>query len=177
MLLQTSERNIMSKLIDKKSVVSDTIHGQIAISSFEKDVIATTLFNRLHGIHQNSTAYMTFPTNRTKRFEHSFGTMYLCGNMFSNSICNASPDDNQEFFDMADKKINDIILYITSNTNDTKFNSKLGDKIKPVPKAYGNLSINGGIYARMMPGNLEVVNQKTFIIFLRQYVWQRFCMT
>lgn len=36
-------RSIMSKLIDKKSVVSDTIHGQIAISSFEKDIIAGSI--------------------------------------------------------------------------------------------------------------------------------------
>lgn len=162
MLLQISERNIMSKLIDKKSVVSDTIHGQIAISSFEKDIIATTLFNRLHGIHQNSTAYMTFPTNRTKRVEHSFGTMYLCGNMFVNSLCNASPEDNKEFFDMARQKIGDIISSITSSEQS---NSKLGNIIQKVPIAYGNLSINGGIYARMMPGNLESENQKLFIIF------------
>ncbi len=152
----------MSKLIDKKSVVSDTIHGQIAISSFEKSIIATTLFNRLHGIHQNSTAYMTFPTNRTKRVEHSFGTMYLCGNMFINSICNAHPEDNNPFFDMARQKISDII---SSITNSEQYNSKLGNIIQKVPKAYGNLSINGGIYARMMPGNLEFENQKPFIIF------------
>lgn len=152
----------MSKLIDKKSVVSDTIHGQIAISSFEKDIIATTLFNRLHGIHQNSTAYMTFPTNRTKRVEHSFGTMYLCGNMFVNSLCNASTPDNKQFFDMAQEKISDIISSIKVSE---QYNSKLGNIIQKVPKAYGNLSINGGIYARMMPGNLESVNHKPFIIF------------
>lgn len=162
MLLQNSERYIMSKLIDKKSVVSDTIHGQIAISSFEKDIIATTLFNRLHGIHQNSTAYMTFPTNRTKRVEHSFGTMYLCGNMFVNSLCNASTPDNKQFFDMAQEKISDIISSIKVSE---QYNSKLGNIIQKVPKAYGNLSINGGIYARMMPGNLESVNHKPFIIF------------
>lgn len=152
----------MSKLIDKKSVVSDTIHGQIAISSFEKDIIATTLFNRLHGIHQNSTAYLTFPTNRTKRVEHSFGTMYLCGNMFINSLCNASPLHNKQFFDKARKKISDIISSVTSSE---QYNSKLGNIIQKVPKAYESLSINGGIYAQMMPGNLEFENQKPFIIF------------
>lgn len=151
----------MNKLIDKSSVVADTIHGQIAISSFEKDIIATTLFNRLHGIHQNSTAYMTFPTNRTKRVEHSFGTMYLCGNIFSNSVCSASAEDNQKFFETAKLKIANVISFITENE---KFNSKLGKIVKQVPAHYDELSINGGIYDRVMPGNLESGNQKEFVI-------------
>lgn len=151
----------MKKLVDKSSVVADTIHGQIAISSFEKDIIATTLFNRLHGIHQNSTAYMTFPTNRTKRVEHSFGTMYLCGNIFSNSVCNASPRDNAKFFKTAREKISEIISAITEKE---KYNSKLGKIIQQVPVHYENLSINGGIYDRVMPGNLEPENQKMFVI-------------
>lgn len=151
----------MIELIDKRSVVADTIHGQIAISSFEKDIIATTMFNRLHGIHQNSTAYMTFPTNRTKRVEHSFGTMYLCGNMFSNSICNASIKDNQIFFDAANQKINNVISFIQKGK---EFPSKLGKTVKKIPVVYGDLCINGGIYARILPGNLKSDYKKAFII-------------
>lgn len=55
--------------------ISDTNHGTVLLSSYEKEVISTKLFNRLHHISQNSTAYLTFPTNRTKRFEHSIGTI------------------------------------------------------------------------------------------------------
>ena len=117
----------MGKIIDKSSVVADTIHGQIAISSFEKDIIATTLFNRLHGIHQNSTAYMTFPTNRTKRVEHSFGTMYLCGNIFSSSVCNAFPDDIRKFFEEAEGKVLEIVSSIQGYD---KYTHKLGMLVK-----------------------------------------------
>jgi len=154
-------RNNMGKIIDKSSVVADTIHGQIAVSSFEKDVIATTLFNRLHGIHQNSTAYMTFPTNRTKRVEHSFGTMYLCGNIFSSSICNASPEDNQKFFEEAERRILKIVSSIQS---DDEYTHKLGMLVKRVTKNYGSLGIKGGIYDRVMPGNVEGEKQKVFVI-------------
>ncbi len=157
-----AERNItMDTVIDKNSVVADTIHGPIAISSFEKDIIATTLFNRLHGIHQNSTAYMTFPTNRTKRVEHSFGTMYLCGNIFSNSICNASPDDNQNFFKEAKIKITEIITSIQECDN---YTHKLGMLIKKAYKNYSDLSVKGGIYDRIMPGNIENEQQTMFVI-------------
>lgn len=151
----------MDKIIDKSSVVADTIHGQIAISSFEKDIMATTLFNRLHGIHQNSTAYMTFPTNRTKRVEHSFGTMYLCGNIFSSSICNASQDDNQKFFKEVEAKVSEIISSISGNN---EYTHKLGMLIKKANKNYKELGIKGGIYDRIMPGNLENEQQILFII-------------
>lgn len=46
--------------------ISDTLHNTILMSIYEKEVISTQLFNRLHNISQNSTAYLTFPTNRTK---------------------------------------------------------------------------------------------------------------
>lgn len=154
------EKNI-DKMIDKSSVVADTIHGQIAISSFEKDIIATTLFNRLHGIHQNSTAYMTFPTNRTKRVEHSFGTMYLCGNIFSSSICNASLDDNSNFFYRAEEKVKKILSFIQRNK---EYNHKLGMLIKKSSQNYKELVIKGGIYDRVMPGYLDSTQQKLFVI-------------
>lgn len=145
---------------DKNSVVADTIHGQITISSFEKDIIATTLFNRLHGIHQNSTAYMTFPANRTKRVEHSFGTMYLCGNMFSSSVCNASEEDRQIFFQEAERRIQEVLTSIKGNAG---YTHKLGKLMQKVTN-YQKLGIKGGIYDRVTPGNLEAGQQKLFII-------------
>jgi len=53
--------------------VADSVHGSIQISSLEKMIISTQPFNRLHNINQNSTAYLTYPSNRTKRFEQSLG--------------------------------------------------------------------------------------------------------
>lgn len=60
----------------KKGIyLNDSIHGLIPLSEYEKRIISSVGFNRLHDVYQNSTVYLTFPTNRTKRFEHSIGTM------------------------------------------------------------------------------------------------------
>jgi dTMP kinase len=67
------------------------------ITKYEKKIISTQVFNRLHNISQNSTAYLTYPSNRTKRFEHSIGTMHLCGIMFKNGITNAEIDTIKSF--------------------------------------------------------------------------------
>lgn len=67
----------------KSFFIEDSVHGQIEVSAFERDIIYTMEFNRLHDIYQKSTLYLTFPTNRVKRFEHSIGTMKLSGELFN----------------------------------------------------------------------------------------------
>lgn len=98
---------------EKISLIGDTVHGTIQISKIEKEIISSSIFNRLHDISQNSTAYLTFPSNRTKRFEHSVGTMYLAGQMFYYCIMNAEEEDRNRFFSMLDdiisKRIHDIL--------------------------------------------------------------------
>lgn len=90
---------------DKVSLIADTVHGTIQLSEIEMEIISSPIFNRLHDISQNSTAYLTFPANRTKRFEHSIGTMYLAGEMFYYSLQNANDTTKDEFF----KQLEDII--------------------------------------------------------------------
>ena len=50
-------------------------------------------------MYQSSTVYMTFPSNRTKRYEHSLGTMELAGQMFYSAVTNASTEDKKHFMD------------------------------------------------------------------------------
>ena len=61
--------------------VTDSVHETIFLSELESELIATPYFYRLHDIYQSSTVYMTFPSNRTKRYEHSLGTMELASSM------------------------------------------------------------------------------------------------
>ena len=68
---------------------TDNIHGTIYLSDLESELISTPYFYRLHDIYQSSTVYMTFPSNRTKRYEHSLGTMALASRMFYSSVINA----------------------------------------------------------------------------------------
>lgn len=72
--------------------VTDSIHGTIYLSTLESELISTPYFYRLHDIYQSSTVYMTYPSNRTKRYEHSLGTMELASSMLFSAVSNA---DNQ----------------------------------------------------------------------------------
>lgn len=67
----------------------DNIHGSIYYTNLEKKVINTPFFNRLHDVNQSSTVYLTFPPNRTKRYEHSLGTMQLTSDIFYNAAVNS----------------------------------------------------------------------------------------
>ena len=94
----------------KKGIyLNDTIHGLISLTEYEKRIISTIGFNRLHDVYQNSTVYLTFPTNRTKRFEHSIGTMKLCSDMFFHSLLNTSDTMLNEFFEIFEKEFDTLL--------------------------------------------------------------------
>lgn len=84
---------------NKVRQITDSIHGTIYISEFEHRMMSTPFFYRLHDVYQSSTVYMTFPANRTKRFEHSLGTMELAGRMFYSAVTNASIEDQKNFLE------------------------------------------------------------------------------
>ena len=79
--------------------ITDTVHGSIYISELESKMMSTPFFNRLNDIYQSSTVYFTFPSNRTKRYEHSLGTMDLASQMFSSAFANAETDVRYAFFE------------------------------------------------------------------------------
>lgn len=94
----------------KKGIyLNDSIHGLITLTEYEKRIISTIGFNRLHDVYQNSTVYLTFPTNRTKRFEHSIGTMKLCSDMFFQSLLNTSDEMINDFFAIFEKEYAKIL--------------------------------------------------------------------
>ncbi len=96
-------------MVSKNNFIHDSIHGSIFITTFEKDIISDVIFNRLHNISQNSTVYLTFPSNRTKRFEHSLGTMHVCSNIFVNAFKNTDKDVIDCFLSLFKKEVQDII--------------------------------------------------------------------
>ena len=91
----------------------DTVHGLIAYSGIEQAVIGTPIFNRLHRVLQSSLVYLTYPSNKVKRFEHSVGTMYLSGKFFFHSICNSSPKAIGQFL----SEVNKELINWNKNTN------------------------------------------------------------
>ena len=92
--------------IKKVRCFTDVVHGTIQYSGLEDAIISTPLFNRLHRVLQNSLVYLTFPSNKTKRFEHSIGVMHLAGQIFHYSILNSNDECIAAFFEEIKKEIN-----------------------------------------------------------------------
>lgn len=88
--------------------VTDNIHETIYLSGLESEFISTPFFYRLHDIYQSSSVYTAFPTNRTKRYEHSLGTMELAGEMLFSAVSNADPSTKKLLFDRLRKYYQDI---------------------------------------------------------------------
>lgn len=102
----------------KLQQVTDNIHGTIYLSNLESELISTPYFYRLHDIYQSSTVYMTFPSNRTKRYEHSLGTMELASTMLYTSVLNADTNTKNKLFDKLEEyfeQIYDLAIYDYEN--------------------------------------------------------------
>lgn len=59
------------------NIIRDAIHGNITISKEEREVIDTSVVQRLRYIKQLGFASMVFPSAVHTRFEHSLGAMHL----------------------------------------------------------------------------------------------------
>jgi len=69
--------------------ISDPIHTRIELTLFDRNLVDSSLFQRLHFVLQNSVNYVSFPTNKNTRFPHSLGTAHSCGLLFSHGLSNA----------------------------------------------------------------------------------------
>ncbi|TYO93230.1 HD domain-containing protein, partial [Desulfallas thermosapovorans] len=154
-------------MVNQKIIqVADSLHGSIQISYLEKQIISTQAFNRLHNILQNSTVYLTYPSNQTKRFVHSLGTMHLGGLIFYNSLLNADNEVRDMFLD----SINDEIEKLG---NDNDFNRtlrlSLGDSFVDLMQDYRNIRIiydREPIYQLNTP---KVINDKHLFSYILIY--------
>ncbi len=75
---------------DKK--IYDSLHGFIPFDEFEKALIDSQPFQRLHYIHQLGIAYLVYPGATHTRFEHSIGVMALATQMFEKICRSVRPD-------------------------------------------------------------------------------------
>lgn len=75
---------------DKK--IYDSVHGFIPFDEFEKELIDSLPFQRLHYIHQLGIAYLVYPGATHTRFEHSLGVMSLATLMFEKICKSVRPD-------------------------------------------------------------------------------------
>lgn len=71
-----------------RHTIQDPIHGSIRLGPIERGIIDHPLFQRLHGLRQNSLLYLVFPSANHTRFDHSLGVMWIASNFFDAIISN-----------------------------------------------------------------------------------------
>ena len=120
----------------KLQQVTDNIHGTIYLSGLESEMISTPYFYRLHDIYQSSTVYMTFPSNRTKRYEHSLGTMELAGNMLYSSVSNANLEVKEKLFEYLGKYFKQILDLVISKFGSLNFPTYLSKNTEAINKLF-----------------------------------------
>lgn len=151
----------------KKGVVADTIHGNIDLTNFERKIMSHVTFNRLHDVYQNSTVYLTFPCNRTKRFEHSLGTMKLCSDMFCSAISNTEEEVCKKFLEIYTNKLKNIVKDVKTKKYKV-YGEALGGRVKKINEE--KLPIIKGEYASFAPPFRDMEEYYTTYFILLQAI-------
>lgn len=77
-------------IMAKTKPIRDPVHNYIPTTQIEISIIDRPDFQRLRFILQNSSAYLTYPSNTNTRFLHSLGVMHLSGLFFSKALENSN---------------------------------------------------------------------------------------
>lgn len=142
---------IMQKKVHQ---LTDSIHGTIYVSEFEHQMMSTPYFYRLNDVYQSSTVYMTFPSNRTKRYEHSLGTMELAGQMFYAAVTNSKEDEKLFLLNALRKQFEKILKCFNQRRSLRKINFYqicANNLSKLVPQAICEVSI----FSQMLVDNFK----------------------
>lgn len=80
LILQLSKGPLMSKKI------FDPVHGFIKLDEIETLLVDSSIFQRLHYIHQLGVTYLVYPGATHTRFEHSLGVMQVATQIFDRIV-------------------------------------------------------------------------------------------
>ncbi len=94
------------------TTVPDPVHGAIELTIFDRDIVDSKSFQRLHFVLQQSVNYVSFPANKNTRFPHSLGTAHLAGRMFSRALSNSDTIVLREFLKIAGDFLAELIGYL-----------------------------------------------------------------
>jgi HD superfamily phosphohydrolase len=72
--------------VSKLKKFKDPLYGYIYYSALEEAILSHRLVLRLHHIRQNGAAFLTYPSIRVHRFEHSLGAMHVAGLLFKHAV-------------------------------------------------------------------------------------------
>ncbi len=138
--------------------VPDPIHGVIELTVFDRDIVDSKAFQRLHFVLQQSVSYTSFPSNKNTRFPHSLGTAHTAGRMFSAALSNAAPDTLAEFLNDAARFIGRLALHVSASSGGLgrERNDQYINDIDPFLSAH-KLTISGASGFRHSP--LSIVSR------------------
>ena len=91
------------------TIVPDPIHGKFDLNIFDRQLIDSPFFQRLHHVYQNSANYVSYPSNKNTRFPHSIGVAHVGGMLFSQSLSSASYPVLHAFLKRAETLLSTII--------------------------------------------------------------------
>jgi HD superfamily phosphohydrolase len=75
--------------LDKRRLIKDPVWGNLEIFPWENQLLNHFLFNRLHNIVQNSSAYKVYPGLKYSRLLHSIGVSHVVTQLFLNAAAKA----------------------------------------------------------------------------------------
>ena len=156
----------MDEKNQKINWVADFIHYPIIISNIEKQIISTRILNRLHNILQNSTAYFTYPSNRTSRFSHSLGCLHVTGEIFHNGLLNATRDDRNQFLKVVINEIEKIISSGDFKKDTENISAKQNAYRKDIENHYKDALLIDPIYLRVLPSDILDSKDKQFAFII-----------
>lgn len=70
-----------SDKLKKVKFINDPVYGVIAITQIERELIDTSIFQRLRGLRQLARVNFVFPGAEHSRYVHSLGVLYIMGLM------------------------------------------------------------------------------------------------
>lgn len=145
--------------LSRTQSLTDTIHDSIDYSGIEREILGTPIFNRLHRVMQSSLVFLTYSSNKTKRFEHSIGVMDLAGKMFFSSVCNTK----SEVLSSLLSEIKDAIKLWRENTSAEHLSMTIprADIVRFNADKILKLSVpENSLYKRYFPENISNLNQE-----------------
>lgn len=139
--------------------ITDSVHETIYLSDLESELVSTPYFFRLHDIYQSSTVYMTFPSNRTKRYEHCLGTMQIASDMLFAAISNADASVLDSLFDHLSGSFAEIVraIFVDSNRRAAQYYTRCGDSLDDAVDPETQHIIDGGHFETLLDRVVELI--------------------
>lgn len=153
------------KWMSESHNIVDIIHGAIAYNGLEGRIIESPIFLRLYSILQSSLVYLTYPSNKVHRLEHSIGVMHLAGLFFYHSVCNSDADNIERLLAKLNEEIENWLDSGEVNgveENDFTYMQAVG--IHRILRRDDTAFLNCDLFRRYTPSNLN--QQDRFLYYI-----------